>query len=331
MLKDSDFGHRPVLLQEVLDCLNIRPTGIYVDCTLGGAGHASAILSRLQAGGRLIGLDQDEDALEAGGKQLAAVDTGASWSVHRANFSELAATLASLGITAVDGILADLGVSSWQLDQAERGFSYGKDGPLDMRMDTRSPITAATLVNTCSEEELTRILRDFGEERYAFRISRAIVAARNRKPLETTGELADLVRGAMPAAARQEAQHPAKRTFQALRIAVNQELAVLETLLQKAPDLLADGGRLCVITFHSLEDRLVKDHFKILEKPCQCPRDFPVCVCGLRSAGRIITRHPLTATPEETAGNPRSRSAKLRCFERRLEAGSGTTGGADHE
>lgn len=318
MSKDSKFAHRPVLLQEVLDCLAIRPNGIYVDCTLGGAGHAAAILGRLQAGGRLIGLDRDTDALEAGRDHLAAIGSHAGRTVLHGNFTDIAAILADMGLNAIDGILADLGVSSWQLDQSERGFGYAQDGPLDMRMDRSQGRTAADLVNTASEEELVRILREYGEERHAVRICRAIVARRNRQPLTTTGELSELVRQAMPAAGRQEAQHPARRTFQALRIAVNRELQALEQLLQDAPALLNDGGRICIITFHSLEDRLVKEAFRRLEQPCTCPRDFPVCICGRLSAGRVVTRKPITASAAEEAENPRSRSAKLRCFERRF-------------
>jgi 16S rRNA (cytosine1402-N4)-methyltransferase len=316
MSRVSDFSHQPVLLDEVLECLAIKPHGIYVDCTLGGGGHAAAILDRLTDGGLLLGLDQDDDALAAAGKRLSGQSAGAGLRLIRSNFTELASVLADNQISGVDGILADLGVSSWQLDEAERGFAYNQDGPLDMRMDRRRSLTAARLVNTASESELTRILREYGEERYASRISRAIVARRTREPFMTTRDLADLIRSAMPAAARQEAQHPAKRSFQALRIAVNGELDALTSLLAEAPQHLIAGGRLCIITFHSLEDRLVKDAFRTLMNPCICPRDLPVCACGRVSQGSVITRRPIMAGSAEQTENPRARSARLRCFEK---------------
>lgn len=317
MSRVSDFAHRPVLLDEVLDLLDIRSQGVYVDCTLGGGGHAAAILDRLESGGLLIGLDQDDDALAAAGSCLANCASQAGRLLVRSNFSELAAVMAENKITGADGILADLGVSSWQLDEAERGFAYNQDGPLDMRMDRRQPMTAARLVHTASEAELTRILQEYGEERYASRISRAIVARRDREPFATTRDLAELIRSAMPAAARQESQHPAKRSFQALRIAINGELDVLRRFLDEAPSLLNEGGRLCIISFHSLEDRLVKDAFRTLMNPCICPRDLPMCACGRVSQGRVVTRRPVTASPPEQAVNPRSRSAHLRCFEKK--------------
>lgn len=316
MSKDSDFAHSPVLLEEVIDLLVIRPQGVYIDCTLGGAGHASAILERLQAGGRLIGLDQDDDALTAAEHRLASSDSKARYDVVHSNFADVAAVLTEMGLAGADGILADLGVSSWQLDTAERGFAYNQDGPLDMRMDRRQDMTAARLVNTASESELTRILREYGEERFASRISRAIIARRSREPITSTRALADLIRAAMPAASRQEAQHPAKRSFQALRIAVNGELSVLERLLADAPALLNEHGRLCIITFHSLEDRLVKDAFRTLENPCICPRNMPICACGRQPQGKVITRRPIMASLIEQAANHRSRSARLRCFEK---------------
>lgn len=319
MSRVSDFAHRPVLLDEVLELLVIKPQGVYVDCTLGGGGHAAAILDRMETGGLLVGLDQDDDALAAAGSRLAGISSQAGRLLVRSNFSELSAVMTESQISGADGILADLGVSSWQLDEAERGFAYNQDGPLDMRMDRRQPMTAARLVNTASEAELTRILQDYGEERYARRISRAIVVRRAREPFTTTGELSDLIRSAMPAAARQEAQHPAKRSFQALRIAVNGELDVLAQLLAQAPRYLNEGGRLCIITFHSLEDRLVKDAFRTLMNPCICPRDLPICACGRVSQGLVITRRPVMAGPSEQAVNPRSRSARLRCFEKRSE------------
>jgi 16S rRNA (cytosine1402-N4)-methyltransferase len=316
MLKVSDFGHLPVLLESVLDLLTIRADGIYVDCTLGGGGHSSAILSRLGENGRLIAIDRDDDALLAGRERLAATGSKMAWQAVHGNFAELAGILESLGLSGVDGILADLGVSSWQLDQAERGFGYSQAGPLDMRMDRETGPTAADVVNSYNEKDLVRILRDYGEERYAGRIAAAIVAFRNRKPFRTTVELAEIVRGAMPPAGRQEAQHPARRTFQAIRIEVNQELAAVEHLLAAAPMLLNPGGRVCIITFHSLEDRLVKNAFRQMENPCTCPRDFPVCVCGKKPLGRVVTRRAVIATAQEQRSNPRSRSAKLRCFER---------------
>ena len=316
MSRVSDFAHRPVLLEEVLELLAIKPQGVYVDCTLGGGGHAAAILDCLETGGLLVGLDQDDDALAAAGDRLAGLTSTAGRLLVRSNFSDLSDVMTGNQIAGADGILADLGVSSWQLDEAERGFAYNQDGPLDMRMDRRRPMTAARLVNTASEAELTRILQEYGEERYARRISRAIVVRRAREPFTTTGELSDLIRSAMPAAARQEAQHPAKRSFQALRIAVNGELDALAQLLAEAPRHLKEGGRLCIITFHSLEDRLVKDAFRTLMNPCICPRDLPVCACGRVSQGRVITRRPVMASPSEQAANPRSRSARLRCFEK---------------
>lgn len=315
MSKVSDFAHIPVLLAPVLECLAIRPDGVYVDCTLGGGGHSAGILSRLGPHGSLIAIDQDQAALQAGQDRLAKTTSPASWQTYQVNFSHLGDLLDRLGINKVDGILADLGVSSWQLDQADRGFSYGQDGPLDMRMDTGAWPTAADVVNSYSESELTRILREFGEERFAGKISRAIVEYRRHQPFRTTTELAALVRDAMPGQGRQEAQHPARRTFQALRIEVNQELAALEELLAIAPHRLNAGGRLCIITFHSLEDRRVKEAFKKLESPCTCPRNFPVCACGKKPLGRVITAKPVTAEAEEQAENPRSHSAKLRCFE----------------
>lgn len=311
-----EFGHQPVLLQPVIDLLDIKPDGIYVDCTLGGAGHAKAILSHLGSGGRLIGLDRDDDALQEGSRQLGNQPGTGAWQVVHSNFADLAETLEALEIPAVDGILADLGVSSWQLNQSERGFGYSQEGPLDMRMNRESGPTAADVINSYSENELVRILREYGEERYAGRIASAIVAYRCRQPFRTTTELAELVRKAMPAAGRQEAQHPARRTFQAIRIEVNQELAAVKKLLASAPALLKPSGRFCVITFHSLEDRLVKDEFRLLEHPCTCPREFPVCICGKKPMGRVVTRRAVIADPAEQRTNPRSRSAKLRCFER---------------
>jgi 16S rRNA (cytosine1402-N4)-methyltransferase len=321
MSKVSDFGHLPVMPETVLELLNIREDGLYVDCTLGGGGHSAAIIAKLGPQGRLIAIDRDQDAQLAGREQLMQVANFSNWQTVHGNYADLADIFKDLAISGADGILADFGVSSWQLDQADRGFSYGQDGPLDMRMDRTHGPTAADVVNSRSQEELVRILRDYGEERYAGRIASSIVAYRNRQPFRTTAELRDVVCRAMPPAARQEAQHPARRTFQAIRIEVNQELAAIELLLANAPNLLKHGGRLCILTFHSLEDRLVKEAFRKLENPCSCPREFPVCICGRKPMGRVITRRAVVANAVEQKENPRSRSAKLRCFERLIEGG----------
>ncbi|MDD2440550.1 MAG: 16S rRNA (cytosine(1402)-N(4))-methyltransferase RsmH [Clostridiaceae bacterium] len=315
MSRDCEFGHQSVLAADVLRLLQVRPDGCYVDCTLGGGGHAASILDGLGPDGLLIGIDRDRDALEAAKSRLQGHPSPAQRILVHANFSDLAQIMAGQGRPAAQGILADLGVSSWQLDQAERGFSYHADGPLDMRMDQADTLTAAGIVNTWPAHEISRILADYGEERYAGRISQAIAARRQTRPFTSTADLAALVSRVMPAASKREAQHPARRTFQALRIAVNNELGALEMLLRDAPGLLAENGRLCVITFHSLEDRLVKQAFRLLENPCICPRDFPVCTCGRRSAGQVVTRRPVTADSEEQKNNPRARSARLRCFE----------------
>ncbi len=311
---DFDFGHLPVLYDQTLACLAIDPAGSYIDCTVGGGGHATGILSRLTAAGHLYGLDKDQDALAAAQARLRQAGSPATWQLIHSDFANLAAVCREHQIGPVQGILADLGVSSWQLDQAERGFTYQKDGPLDMRMNQTAGQTAADLVNTADETELVRILREYGEERYATRISRAIVSRRQVRPFMTTADLAAVVKAAMPGQGRQEAQHPARRTFQAIRIAVNQELAALESLLAAALDLLAPGGRLCIITFHSLEDRLVKEAFRRWEHPCICPREFPVCVCGRKPRGEVVTRRSIEAENSEIKDNPRARSARLRCF-----------------
>ncbi len=311
---ETDYGHRPVLLDECIEALAIRPDGIYVDGTLGRAGHSSEIVRRLTSGGRLIALDRDEAALDAARERLA------PWAdrvtlVHE-NFSRLGAVLEDLGVAAADGMLFDLGVSSPQLDEAERGFSYRLDAPLDMRMDRGAPLTARDLVNTAPYEELRRILYEYGEERCAPQIARAICAARERKPIETTLELAELIRGAMPARSLREKQHPAKRSFQALRIAVNGELDALEPMLDAAEAHLRPGGRLAVITFHSLEDRIVKQKLKELATGCVCPPEFPVCVCGKTPKLRLVTRKPVVPGGAELEENPRARSAKLRIAEK---------------
>ena len=305
--------HISVLLQECIDNLNIRPGGIYLDGTLGLGGHSYAIASRLQ-GGRLIGIDRDRTAIERAGRRLA--EFGEAVTLVHGNFSDAADILTRLGIERVDGMLFDLGVSSPQLDETQRGFSYMNDAPLDMRMDDHAPLTAFELVNTWSEERLNRILWDYGEERYARRISRAILEARAQKPVETTLELVELIRRAMPAAALREKQHPAKRSFQAIRIAVNDELGEVERMLATAPDRLAKGGRICVISFHSLEDRLVKNGFAARENGCTCPREAPICTCGFVQTLRSVTRKPIVPTAEELEANPRARSAKLRVAER---------------
>ena len=309
------FEHTSVLLEEVLDHLAIRPEGIYVDGTLGGGGHSYHILERLTEGGRLIGNDQDTDAIAAAGERLSAF--GDAVTIVHDNYEHIGEVLHDLGIEKVDGILLDLGVSSYQLDNPERGFTYRTDAPLDMRMDQSSALTAKEIVNTYPEEELTRILREYGEERCAARIASNIVKARSKKPLETTGELSAIVRASIPAKMREKGGNPDKRTFQAIRIACNRELDVLRDSLDTMIDLLTPGGRLCVITFHSLEDRIVKNAFKRNENPCTCPPEFPVCVCGKKSKGRVVTRKAIAPSAHELEVNRRSASAKLRVFERR--------------
>ncbi len=322
----SDFRHEPVLAAETLDALRVRPDGAYVDCTLGGGGHASLLLSRLGKGGRLVGLDRDEDALAAARPRLADVlasmSAGPSFDLVHVEFSRLAETLDALGIASVDGILADLGVSSYQLDEPSRGFGYMQDGPLDMRMDRSSPLTAATIVNTWDRAGIERILFAYGEERFSARIASAICEQREKRPFVSTGALAETIRRAIPAAVRREGPHPAKRSFQAIRIAVNGELDALDRLLADAPGRLAPNGRLAVISFHSLEDRRVKEAFRLLENPCRCPKDLP-CVCGKKPLGRAVTRQPVECGPEEKERNPRARSAKLRVFERFGPEGEG--------
>ncbi|NLW11167.1 MAG: 16S rRNA (cytosine(1402)-N(4))-methyltransferase RsmH [Clostridiaceae bacterium] len=319
MSGDSDFRHISVLYNESLEHLAIKPDGLYVDCTLGGGGHSSGILEALGSQGRLIAFDKDADARAAAKQRLNQVQSEAKFDIAAADFSDLEEVLQDMGIQGVDGILADLGVSSWQLDQAERGFSYGQDGPLDMRMDISSGQTAADIVNTESAEQIAWILKTYGEERYARRLAEAIVRRRMDKPFARTGEFAELIRQAMPSKALKEKQHPARRTFQALRIAVNHELDALEKLLEIAPDMLNEGGRLCIITFHSLEDRMVKEAFRRWENPCTCPRSFPVCICGNKPLGKQIDRKGIIADISESESNARARSARLRCFERSRE------------
>ena len=311
------FDHISVLLQETIDGLDIKPDGIYVDGTLGGAGHAFQVCSRLSNRGRLIGIDQDAAAIEAAGERLKVF--GDRVTIVRSNYSEMRRVLKDLGIEKVDGILLDLGVSSYQLDTAERGFTYREDAPLNMRMEQRQTMTARDIVNEYSESELYRIIRDYGEDRFAKNIAKHIVAARQEKPVETTGELIDIIRAAIPMKVRMTGGHPAKRTFQAIRIELNRELDVLRDNLDDMIDLLNDGGRICIITFHSLEDRIVKTIFRKNEDPCICPKNLPVCVCGRKSKGRVITRKPILPSEEELENNKRSKSAKLRIFERGSE------------
>ena len=311
-----EFQHRPVMLDEVIGNLKIRPDGTYVDGTIGGAGHSYEIARRLSGEGRLYGFDQDAAAIEAATKRLEPYKDRVS--IIRSNYSEMRERLSELGAGSADGILLDLGVSSYQLDDAERGFTYRADVPLDMRMDQRQSLTAKEVVNGYSEAELTRIIREYGEERFARNIAKHILAERKKHQIETTGELISIIKAAIPAKAREGGGHPAKRTFQAIRIEVNRELDVLRDSLDGMIDMLTDGGRICVITFHSLEDRIVKEAFRKNEDPCTCPPDFPVCVCGKKSKGKVITRKPIIPSAEEPEENPRSKSAKLRVFERKI-------------
>lgn len=313
-----EFNHKSVLLFETIDNLNIKPDGIYVDGTLGGGGHSFQILKQLGDGGRLIGIDQDEDALKAAGERLAIFEDKVT--TVRSNYCHMKQVLADLGIDKVSGIVLDLGVSSYQLDEPERGFTYREDVPLDMRMDRRQPKTAKNIVNEYSEMELFRIIRDFGEDKFAKNIAKHIVAARQKKEIETTGELIEIIKAAIPAKVRATGGHPAKKTFQAIRIELNAELEVLQNSLDEMIDLLEDGGRICVITFHSLEDRIVKTIYKTNENPCTCPSHFPVCVCGKKPKGKVITRKPIVPSEEELEYNSRAKSSKLRVFERSREA-----------
>lgn len=311
-----EFKHVSVLLEETIEGLQIRPDGIYVDGTLGGAGHSSEICKRLGEGGRLIGIDQDEDAIEAASKRLAGFQDRVT--IVRSNYCRMKEVLDDLGIEKVDGILLDLGVSSYQLDTPMRGFTYmEEDAPLDMRMDNRQSLTAEKIVNEYSEEELFHLIRDYGEDRFAKNIAKHIVQARRKAPIKTTGELTEIIRASIPMKVQVTGGHPAKRTFQAIRIECNKELDVLKDSLDEMIELLNPGGRLCIITFHSLEDRIVKNIFKTNEDPCTCPKEFPVCVCGKKSKGRVVTRKPILPTEEEMEDNSRSRSAKLRIFEKK--------------
>ena len=310
-----EFNHYSVLLEECIENLNIKPDGVYVDGTLGGAGHSYQICQRLSEKGRLVGIDQDKDAICAASKRLEEFRDRVT--IVRSNYSDMKQVLHELGIEKVDGILLDLGVSSFQLDTPERGFTYREENaPLDMRMDDRQTLTAKDIVNEYPEMELFRIIRDYGEDKFAKNIAKHIVAARKIKPIETTGELNEIIRSSIPMKMQATGGHPSKRTYQAIRIELNHELDVLKDNLDDMIDLLNENGRLCIITFHSLEDRIVKSNFKKNENPCTCPRNFPVCVCGNHSKGRVITRKPILPGEEELAENKRSKSAKLRIFER---------------
>lgn len=311
-----EFKHKSVLLNETIENLNIKPDGIYVDGTLGGAGHSYEICRQLSTKGSLIGIDQDEAAIEAASKRLEEFQDRVT--IIRSNYCNMKKELNRKEIFSVDGIVLDLGVSSYQLDNAERGFTYREDVPLDMRMDQRGSRTARDIVNEYSEQELFRVIRDYGEDKFAKNIAKHIVAARQQAPITTTGQLTQIIRESIPMKIQAAGGHPAKRTFQAIRIELNKELDVLRDSLDGMIDLLDDGGRLCIITFHSLEDRIVKTIFRKNENPCTCPPDFPVCVCGKKSKGKVITRKPILPSDEEMETNPRSKSAKLRIFERRI-------------
>lgn len=314
-----EFNHISVLLEETVDNLNVREGKIYVDGTLGGGGHSFEILKRMNGNGRLIGIDQDAAAIEAAGKRLEEYQDAVT--IVRDNYCNMKQVMSSLGIDKVDGIVLDLGVSSYQLDTIDRGFSYREDASLDMRMDQRQLQTAKDIVNQYSEMELFKIIKDYGEDRFAKNIAKHIVRAREEKEIETTLELAEIIKNAIPAKVRATGGHPAKRTFQAIRIELNHELDVLKNTLDDMMELLNDEGRLCIITFHSLEDRIVKNSFRDAENPCVCPPNFPVCVCGKKSKGQVISRKPILPSEGELAVNKRSKSAKLRVFERRENRG----------
>lgn len=309
-----EFVHKSVLLSETVDSLNVQPGGIYVDGTLGGGGHAYEVCKRLNGHGRFIGIDQDEDAISAASKRLA--EFGDMVTIVRSNYASIDEILDSLNIEKINGIMLDLGVSSYQLDTADRGFSYMADAPLDMRMDNRNEITAKNIVNEYSEMDLFHIIRDYGEDKFAKNIAKHIVAARKQKEIETTLELSEIIKGAIPAKIRMNGGHPAKKTFQAIRIELNKELDVLNNSIDKMIDRLSDKGRISIITFHSLEDRIVKVKFRNNENPCKCPPDFPVCVCGNKPKGKVITRKPIVPSDEELSDNSRSKSSKLRVFEK---------------
>lgn len=311
-----EFKHKSVLLEETVNGLNIKPDGIYVDGTLGGGGHAEEVCKQLNDKGSFIGIDQDAAAIEAASVRLAGF--GERVTIIRSNYCDMKSRLRERGIDKVDGIILDLGVSSYQLDTSERGFSYRVDAPLDMRMDRRQEKTARDIVNTYSEMELFRIIRDYGEDKFAKNIAKHIVMEREKAPIETTGQLCEIIRHAIPMKFQKNTGHPAKRTFQAIRIELNRELEVLRDTLDEMIELLNDNGRICIITFHSLEDRIVKGIFKKNENPCTCPSHFPVCVCGNVSKGKVITKKPILPGEQELEENSRSKSAKLRIFERHV-------------
>lgn len=312
------FVHKSVLLEETIDSLCIKPDGVYVDGTLGGGGHASVVVSKLSERGRFIGIDQDAAAIQAASERLAAWKDRVT--IVRNNYKNIKEVLETLGIDRVDGIYLDLGVSSYQLDTVERGFTYREDTALDMRMDQRNSMTAADLLNQYSEEQLYRIIRDYGEDRFAKNIAKHIVRARQQEAIRTTGQLNEIIKAAIPAKVRATGGHPSKRTYQAIRIELNHELEVLNDSIDTMISLLKPGGRLSIITFHSLEDRIVKTRFRLNEQPCTCPPNFPVCMCGKKSRGKVISRKPVLPSEEEMEQNPRSKSAKLRVFERGSEA-----------
>ena len=315
---EMEFNHYSVLLNETIEHLNIKPDGIYVDGTLGGGGHSYQIASRLSEKGRLIGIDQDADAIAAASERLAEFKDRIT--IIRSNYANMREELHHIGIEKVDGIILDLGVSSFQLDTPERGFTYREpDAPLDMRMDDRQELTAKDIVNGYSEMDLFRIIRDYGEDKFAKNIAKHIVQERQKKPIETAGELTEIIRASIPMKVQVTGGHPAKRTFQAIRIELNKELEVLQNNLDDMINLLNPEGRICIITFHSLEDRIVKTNFKRNENPCTCPSHFPVCVCGNKSKGTVVTRKPVLPAEEELEHNSRSKSAKLRVFEKSLE------------
>lgn len=311
-----EFDHVSVLLQETIEGLSIRPDGVYVDGTLGGGGHSQHIVERLSEGGHLYGIDQDEAAIKAAGEHLSAF--GDKVTIIRDNYRNAVSVLRELGLNGADGILLDLGVSSYQLDAVERGFSYKYDTVLDMRMDERQSLSAKDIINDYAEMELYRMIRDYGEDQFAKNIAKHIVRARQEKPIVTTGELNEIIKAAIPAKMRVTGGHPSKKTFQAVRIECNRELEVLKDSLDEMTDFLKPGGRLCVITFHSLEDRIVKTAFRKNENPCTCPSDFPICVCGKASMGKVVTRKPILPGAAETESNKRAKSAKLRIFEKRM-------------
>lgn len=309
-----EFNHISVLLNETINGLNIKPDGVYVDGTLGGGGHSLEIVKRLNKGGHLYGIDRDEDAIEAASDRLK--EYSDRFTAVHGNFYNAADILESLGVDRIDGMILDLGVSSHQLDEAQRGFSYMQDAPLDMRMDRQSGYSAWNVVNEKTEKELNDIIFKYGEEKWAKRIAQFIVAEREKKPIDTTGELVEIIKKAVPKGARRDGPHPAKRTFQAIRIEVNGELAILDSTVDNVVEKLNTGGRICVITFHSLEDRIIKNAMRRHENPCTCPPEFPVCVCGKKADGKVITRKPILPSEEELEQNPRARSAKLRIMQK---------------